>query len=200
MGFIFMHVSFRGGGRKQPPFWIRGLSTNGRKPCSIAAGMGMRERMLRRATMAIWRFATLLMCAVALATSLAHLLELPAKMGYDAKLYVMLHRTLYWNYGRIGGPAEVIAMLLAVGLAWRLRGTGARFSLSALGAALLVAAFTVFLLVVQPANSAMLAWPLDGIPLDWARWRDRWEYGHAARAALMLGGFSALLASFLRRT
>jgi hypothetical protein len=145
-----------------------------------------------------WRFATLLLVAIGFSTALAHLLELPAKMEYEPTLYVLLHRTLYWNYGRIGGPAEVFGLLLAIGLVLRLWRVHLPFVLAAIGAALLATAFVVFLAFVHPANGAMLAWSLESLPSDWTHWRDRWEYGHAARALLMLGGFAALLASALQ--
>jgi hypothetical protein len=33
-------------------------------------------------------------------------------------------------------------------------------------------------------NSLMASWIHSGIPGDWARVRDQWEHGHAARAGL----------------
>jgi hypothetical protein len=147
-----------------------------------------------------WRFLTILLTAVALAAAFAHLMELPAKMNYDAGLYVMLHRTLYPNYGRIAGPAEGLALIAVLGLAWWVRGRGAAFPLTALAAACQAAAMVAFLLLVQPVNVTMAAWPLDAIPSDWTGWRDQWEYTHAARAFLQLGTLAALVLSVLVET
>lgn len=41
-----------------------------------------------------WQFATIMLMALAMAAAVCHLMELPAKMTYEARLYVMLHRTL----------------------------------------------------------------------------------------------------------
>jgi hypothetical protein len=52
--------------------------------------------------------------------------------------------------------------------------------------------------VVQPANVTMMRWPLDAIPADWAKWRNRWEYGHAGRAGLVTSALGALTWSLLQ--
>ena len=46
---------------------------------------------------------------------------------------------------------------------------------------------------MSPVNIEMVTWPLDAIPRDWARARDRWEFGHAARAFLLIGALGALV-------
>jgi hypothetical protein len=57
------------------------------------------------------RFTSIMSTAFAMTAAVAHLLELPAKRRYEPALYVRLHRTLYWNFGRIAGPAEAVAVL-----------------------------------------------------------------------------------------
>jgi hypothetical protein len=147
-----------------------------------------------------WRFATIMLTAFALSAALAHLMELPGKMTYDAHLYVLLHRTLYPTFGRTAGWAEGFALISAVGLTWRVRRRGAAFPLTATAAVCQVAAMAVFLVFVQPVNRTMASWPLDAIPSDWAAWRDQWEYGHAARALLQTVALAALVLSVLRET
>ncbi len=49
---------------------------------------------------------------------MAHLLELPPKMTYEPTLYVRLHRTLYEEFGKIAGPAGVVAVATTLTLAW----------------------------------------------------------------------------------
>lgn len=148
-------------------------------------------------TLRTWRFATIMLTALAMSTAFCHLLELPPKMKFDAPLYVMLHRTLYPNFGRIGGTAEGLAVIAVVALAiWVCRRHGT-FALTAVAAACMVLAHAVFWIVVHPANLTMASWPLDAIPAEWPRWRDQWEYGHAARAFLMVGALAALVLSVL---
>jgi hypothetical protein len=49
--------------------------------------------------------------------------------------------------------------------------------------------------VVQPVNAEVMRWPLDAIPPDWTKRRDRWEYGHALRAGLVAAALGALVTS-----
>lgn len=147
-----------------------------------------------------WRFVTIMLVAVALSAALAHLMELPGKMSYDAHLYVLLHRTLYPTFGQTAGWAEGLGLLTIIGLAWRVRQRGAAFPLTLAAAACQVAAMTVFLVFVQPVNLTMSSWPLDSIPPDWTRWRDQWEYAHAVRAVLQIGALAALVLSAVRET
>ena len=46
----------------------------------------------------------------------------------------------------------------------------------------------------------MVRWPLADIPPDWTRWRDRWEYGHAVRAGLIIAAFAALTVAAVNDT
>ena len=146
----------------------------------------------------IWQFATIMLMALAMAAAFCHLLELPAKMNYEARLYVMLHRTLYPNYGRVSGIAEFLATVAVIGLAWRMRGQPGVFEPVLVSAILMVAAHAVFWFLVQPANTTMAAWSLDEIPDEWTQWRNRWEYSHAVRAVLEVSALGALVISVLR--
>lgn len=147
-----------------------------------------------------WRFLTILLLAFAMSAALAHAMELPGKMTYDARLYVMLHRTLYPMFGHTAGWAEGMALLSVIGLGWRVRKRGSAFQLTATAAVCQVAAMTVFLAFVQPANETMASWSLEAIPREWTSWRNQWEYGHAARAVLETVAFGALLLSVIRET
>lgn len=132
----------------------------------------------------VWQFATAMPTALAMTAGVAHLMELPPKMRFESRLYVMLHRTLYPNFGRIAGTAEFLALVGVIGLAWQVRGQGAIFFPTLVSAILMIAAHAIFWVLVQPANTTMAAWSLDAIPPYWQRWRNRWEYSHAARAVL----------------
>ena len=145
------------------------------------------------------RFSSLMSTGVAMTAAVAHLMELPAKMQYEPPLYVRLHRTLYWNFGRAAGPAESLAVAATSALAWRGQhraSQGASWTATAAGC--LAAAHAIFWSVVQPVNTEMVRWPLEDIPQDWRRWRDRWEYGHAVRAGLITAAFAALTLGVLQ--
>jgi hypothetical protein len=115
------------------------------------------------------RMSSVLSTAVAMTAAVAHLLELPAKRRYEPSLYVRLHRTLYWNFGRVAGPAEAVAVLTTALLA-ALRGRSASgAALPATAVTCLTVAHAAFWTIVNPVNREMVRWPLDAIPDDWAR-------------------------------
>src|SRR5262245_17677323 len=147
------------------------------------------------AALKLWRFA-LMSTAVTMTAAVAHLLELPAKMRYDSVLWVKLHRTMYPNFGRTAGPAEAAAVIATPVLAWLTRRSRPEaFRSTAVAAACLCAAHGIFWGVVQPANAEVQRWALDEIPLNWESQRDRWECGHAIRAALATVALAALATS-----
>jgi hypothetical protein len=141
----------------------------------------------------MWRFLSIMSTAVTVSAALCHLMELPPKMRYAPPVYVKLHRTLYPNFGRIAGMAEILAVLSTSGLAWSVR---KRSIIAAAGC--LAAAHGAFWALVNPANVTMANWPLDAIPPDWTRWRDQWEYTHASRAVLTTGALGMLVWSSLQ--
>jgi hypothetical protein len=147
-------------------------------------------------TLPAGQFAAIMATGVTMTACVAHAMELPAKMRYEPSLYVRLHRTLYSNFGRIAGPAEALAVVSTAVLASWCRFKRPRaFPLTAAAAGCLAATHAIFWSVVNPVNVEMIKWPLDAIPPDWTTARDRWEYGHAVRAALVTSAFTALLAS-----
>ena len=145
------------------------------------------------------RFSSILSTAVTMSAAFAHLMEMPAKMRYEPSLYVRLHRTLYPNFGRIAGIAEIVAVVTTGVLAlWDGERGSKALPLTASAAGSLAAAHGAYWLWVQPANRTMASWPLEAIPPLWYRWRDRWEYTHAARALLVTGALAALVSSVLQ--
>jgi hypothetical protein len=147
-----------------------------------------------------WRFFAVMLTATAFAAALAHLMELPGKMAYDARLYVSLHRTLYPTFGQTAGWAEGLALFCVIGLAWRVRKRGAAFSLTVAAVVCQATAMAVFWVYVHPANVTMSSWPLDSIPLEWTDWRDQWEYAHASRAVLFTVALASQVLGIVKET
>jgi hypothetical protein len=148
--------------------------------------------------MRAWLVVTLVLVALVLGTSFAHVLEWPAKLQYDGPLYTRLHTTLYiyWGPPSLTGFVEPAAIVAVLVLAALLRHERPAFPLAALAAGALLLAFPViFFWRVEPANAAFRAAALAGtVPKDWTAWRARWETGHALRFVLHLVAF-VLLAS-----
>jgi hypothetical protein len=148
--------------------------------------------------MRAWHVVTLVLVALVLGTSFAHVLEWPAKLQYDGSLYTRLQTTLYMRWGppSLTGFVEPAAVLAVLVLAALRRHERPAFTLIAAAAGVLLLAFPViFYWRVEPANAAFRAAGLAGtVPKDWVTWRTRWETGHALRFVLHLAAF-VLLAS-----
>ena len=143
---------------------------------------------------------TLLLVALLTGLAFAHVLERPAKMLYDAGLYVTVQKTLYvaWGPPNVGGILEPAAIVATIILAILVRTRKPAFALS-LGAAmaLLVAFPLVFFLFVAPANEAFRAATPTAIPVNWTELRLSWERGHSIRFGLQLVALGLLILSVL---
>lgn len=73
------------------------------------------------------RFVTLLLAALALTMTSAHVLEMPQKMQYGAELYAAVNTTLYRYFAEVGGVYTVGAILSAGVLAFLVRRNRATF-------------------------------------------------------------------------
>ena len=139
-------------------------------------------------------FVALLASALLLGPALAHAFELPNKIGLPREEYFIV-QTAYrgWN---------LLAWLLAVQVLALLAAISARperrvlvFTLLAL--ACVLAAQGVFWTFTYPTNVATANWTIA--PDNWAKLRLRWEFSHAAGAALQVLGLSLLFIAVLNR-
>lgn len=151
-----------------------------------------------------WRFLTILLGSLSLGMSFCHVLEMPARRSWDADLWVAttVHGGLYRLFGPAGVGAwiGVGALLATAALAVWLRGPAPAFRLTVVAAVSLAVAHGLWWGLVFPANRELANWLAGPIPPDWARWRDRWEFGHAAVAVGKFVGFAALVLSVLVAT
>ena len=148
----------------------------------------------------IWRFVTLLLVALLTGLAFAHVLERPAKMLYDANLYVTVQKTLYvaWGPPNVGGILEPAAIVATIILVFLMPARTPAFWLSLGAATVLLLAFpVVFFLLVAPANEAFRAATPSAIPPNWIELRVSWERGHTIRFALQLVALSLLILSVL---
>jgi hypothetical protein len=149
-----------------------------------------------------WRFITLLLAALGMAMGFAHLLQLPAKMRYDADLYAAVNTTLYQTFGVVGAILYVLAIVASVVLAVQSRRRPG-FVSSLLGTMCLMLSLGLWFTLVQPVNlewySALQSTAVN-VPEIFVRLRERWEYGHVAAFAAWLVGFAFLLRSVIVET
>lgn len=139
------------------------------------------------------RTATLTCTALVMGLAFAHVLELPQKMAYGFDQYARVQHTLYAYFAYVGGPLEVLAIILAVVLTVLLRRAGAPYGWTAAGTVVIAVGLAEWALVVQTANMRMADWTAGAAPADWTSVRARWEFGHLAHFLLFLTGFLLLL-------
>jgi Domain of unknown function (DUF1772) len=145
-----------------------------------------------------WRLITIIFAALTMGTAYCHVLELPAKMGYDGSLYTMINQSLYWGFGHIGGFIEGATVFLAAPiLSFLVRKQQPAFQWTLAGTICLALAFVVFLVFTEPMNREIFQWTSQSGPADWTQVRNQWEYSHATRFVLQLIGLGALLISIL---
>jgi hypothetical protein len=150
----------------------------------------------------VWRFITIILTAMTMALAFCHLMEMPARMTWDAELWMRVTAIggLYRMFGSVGAFLEVGAVVAVILLSFLVRGRQRAFGWTLAGAACLVVSHLIWWLLVFPANNEFARWTLTSIPADWEKWRAQWEYTHAARAVLQLLGLGALVLSVLIET
>jgi Domain of unknown function (DUF1772) len=152
------------------------------------------------------RFLSLLFSALALGTTLAHVLERPAKLQYPAALWITIQHTLYAQFGPPNliayvEPAAIASILALTILLLRrprpTRGSDGRTAAIAALICLVLAYPLVYYWLVEPVNVALRGVTPSSPPPDWAALRAQWETGHGIRFFLHLLGFSLLVLSVL---
>jgi hypothetical protein len=152
-----------------------------------------RDRAERAAATAV--FVALLATGIALGGALAHLFELPNKIGMARDAYFTMQRAYDgWNRLAFVLLVELLSMIAVAVIYRRQRAVLVPALLAILG---LLAAQALFWTFTFPANSATANWTQT--PVDWQRLRAQWEWSHAGGALCQLAGFSALIVAALNR-
>ncbi|MGE0821230.1 MAG: hypothetical protein AB7G75_10315 [Candidatus Binatia bacterium] len=149
-----------------------------------------------------WRFLTIMLTALTTGMAFCHLLEMPARLTWNATLWVTttVPGGLYRLFGTVGAVIDVGSWLTAVILVVLVRHRPAAFRWTLAGAGLLVTAHILWWLFVFPVNTEIATWTIESVPANWEQWRAQWEYTHAIRAILQILGVAALLWSALLET
>jgi hypothetical protein len=153
---------------------------------------------------------SILLATVVASLTLAHALELPGKMRLDRESYLAT-QAIYYPGFTIAGIAEPLAVLAVASLLLSIPAGSTRFWLALFALVALAAVHIIFWIWVQPINKFWLkdiklgsasaaffgtkaAAASDGEQesLDWKALRDRWEFGHVARAGLAMIGLTLL--------
>lgn len=149
------------------------------------------------------KFLTLLLTALSLTMTSAHLLELSPKLKLDPQLYAAINGTLYANFASIGAIYMVGSIVFAIALAIMLRNRTMVRGWTFAGALALLLGLVSWIILVAPVNRAIataLQHAPSAVPHLWQLMRPRWEYGHVVGFVCTLIGFCALLLAVLLDT
>ena len=149
------------------------------------------------------RFVALMLGALTLGMGLCHLLQLPARMGWDQYLWVgsTVQGGLYSLFGSVGAVIDIATVITLGLLTYLVREHHRPGVMLALSAALLFAiGLLLWWVLVYPVNVELAKWVNGPVPSDWTTYRSRWEWGHATISLFELLGFAALIASILADT
>jgi hypothetical protein len=139
-------------------------------------------------------FTALFFAALALAPAVAHLCELPNKIGLPAHAYLTVQR-IYRGWALFSFVVfGALASSLWLALVTRPRRRARLFA--AIAFAAIAGTQAVFWTWTYPANAATGQWTF--LPEGWHSLRLQWEYSHAASAVLNLIAFVCLLLSLLQ--
>jgi hypothetical protein len=117
--------------------------------------------------MRTWSALSLLLGALLLGTTFAHVLEIRAKQHMDGALWTTLQHRLYGAFASIGGAVEIGAILTTAALAWSVRNQTDRWLALGAVACFAIAFAVVWIGVVQPVNLKVARWNPTAVPDGW---------------------------------
>ncbi|MGZ8265254.1 MAG: DUF1772 domain-containing protein [Burkholderiales bacterium] len=135
------------------------------------------------------RFSSLLFAALALAPALAHLLELPNKIGLARDEYLIVQQ-IYRGWALLGFVVFG-ALLSTLAFTFLARRRPREFRTALIAFLCIVGTQVVFWTFTYPTNQATLNWTV--LPENRMVLRSQWEYSHAASAILNLIALIALI-------
>jgi len=147
-------------------------------------------------TVRLLLFASIMLVAIAVAATWAHLLEMPAKMTLSREQYFTVQQ-IYRGWAWLG-VVIFVALASTSALTVLARPDQAIVWAAAASTACIVLALVVFFSYTFPANQATGNWTV--IPDNWATLRRHWEYAHAAEALLYFAALLFLAAAAVNRS
>ena len=138
-------------------------------------------------------FVSLLSAALALGPAMAHLLELPNKIGLAGQDYLTVQQ-IYRGWALLGFVVGT-ALFSTLALTWAIRKHRQAFFFSLIGLLCIIGTQVIFWTFTYPANQATQNWTT--LPDNWLELRRQWEYSHASSAVLNLIAVGALILSLL---
>lgn len=139
-------------------------------------------------------FVALMATAICLGPALAHLFELPNKIGLEREQYFTVQQIYRgWNLFALVLLVQLVSIITVIVMARHSSGQRWPAIIALLG---LIAAQGLFWAFTFPANVATNNW-MDR-PANWEALRKQWEYSHAGGAVFQLIALAALIVAALR--
>jgi hypothetical protein len=140
------------------------------------------------------QFLSLIFTVLALVPAGAHFFEMPAKLSLARDQYLLVQQ-LYRGWAYLGAFL-LLAIVTNLAQVVLLRRRRIAFHLVAVGFFMTVVALAIFFAWTYPVNLATDNW--TAASADWEGLRLRWEYSHAAGAAVLFVALCSLILSVLR--
>lgn len=147
------------------------------------------------------RVVVLLVTALSLGPSFAHVLEAPPRLLHWSPMLwreTTVFNGQYQFFGMLGGPLDGAAVLLTATMAFVMRTNTNAFGLAVAGAVCYALALIAWVAIVSPANAVLATWLPGPLPADFESIRNRWEIGHMIVAGLKVVGFIAVASAAIR--
>ena len=143
---------------------------------------------------------SLLLSALSLGPSFAHVLEAPPRLFvWSPELWreATVFNGQFALFAKIGGPLDVAAIVATFFLAYLVASERPAFWFAPAGASLLAAGLAAWVTLVAPANAILATWKSGPIPPYFDTVRLRWETGHMVVAAAKILGFASIAIALL---
>ena len=142
------------------------------------------------------QFVALLMMSIELGVSYSHLMQLPGKLQLSVTSFIAV-QTVLIQYKLGLGIVEIGSFLAMIVILWLVRIKTLTFRLTLGALLMLIAAFLVWGIFIEPINAIVDTWTSSSFPENWTLYRDRWHLFHIVRLVLLTIGISSLIGSVL---
>ena len=142
------------------------------------------------------QFIALFLMGIELGVSYSHLMQLPGKSRLSVAMFIAV-QTVLIQY-KIGlGIVEIGSFLAILIVLWLIRPKTLTFGLTLSALLMLIAAFLIWVIFIEPINTVVDTWTANSYPDNWTSYRDRWHLFHVLRLILLTIGTSSLIGSVL---
>ena len=142
------------------------------------------------------QFIALLLMGIELGVSYSHLMQSPGKSQLSVTMFIAV-QTVLIQYKLGVGIVEIGSFLAMLVILWLVSTKTLSFRLTLGALLMLIAAFLVWGVFIEPINAVVDTWTADSFPDNWTSYRDRWHLFHLIRLVLLTIGTSSLIGSVL---